>query len=63
MDDIYYVLVSMDYPDAMTGGLRRIDRRRALDHGAHARRPLVDAGSAEHRRHDGRATARARPAS
>jgi translin len=23
MDDIYYVLVSMDYPDAMTGGLRR----------------------------------------
>ncbi|HEX9697045.1 MAG TPA: haloacid dehalogenase [Actinomycetota bacterium] len=23
MDDIYYVLVSMDYPDALTGGLRR----------------------------------------
>ncbi|MFA5786686.1 MAG: haloacid dehalogenase [Actinomycetota bacterium] len=23
VDDIYYVLVSMDYPDAMTGGLRR----------------------------------------
>lgn len=23
MDDIYYVLVSMDYPDAITGGLRR----------------------------------------
>jgi translin len=23
MEDIYYVLVSMDYPDAMTGGLRR----------------------------------------
>jgi translin len=23
MDDIYYVLYSMDYPDAMTGGLRR----------------------------------------
>ena len=23
MDDIYYILVSMDYPDAMTGGLRR----------------------------------------
>lgn len=23
MDDIYYMLVSMDYPDAMTGGLRR----------------------------------------
>lgn len=23
MDDIYFVLVSMDYPDAMTGGLRR----------------------------------------
>jgi translin len=23
MDDIYYVLVSMDFPDAMTGGLRR----------------------------------------
>lgn len=23
MDDIYHVLVSMDYPDAMTGGLRR----------------------------------------
>lgn len=23
MDDIYYVLVTMDYPDALTGGLRR----------------------------------------
>ena len=23
MDDIYSVLVTMDYPDAMTGGLRR----------------------------------------
>jgi translin len=23
MDDIYYVLTSMDYPDAITGGLRR----------------------------------------
>jgi translin len=23
MDDIYYVLISMDYPDAITGGLRR----------------------------------------
>jgi translin len=23
MEDIYYVLVSMDYPDALTGGLRR----------------------------------------
>jgi translin len=23
MDDIYYLLMSMDYPDAMTGGLRR----------------------------------------
>ncbi|HEX9775097.1 MAG TPA: haloacid dehalogenase [Actinomycetota bacterium] len=23
MDDIYYVLVSMDYPDSITGGLRR----------------------------------------
>lgn len=23
MDDIYYMLVSMDYPDAITGGLRR----------------------------------------
>ena len=23
MEDIYYILVSMDYPDAMTGGLRR----------------------------------------
>ena len=23
MDDIYYVLVSVDYPDALTGGLRR----------------------------------------
>lgn len=23
MDDIYYVLISMDYPDALTGGLRR----------------------------------------
>jgi translin len=23
MDDIYYLLISMDYPDAMTGGLRR----------------------------------------
>lgn len=23
MDDIYFVLVSMDYPDALTGGLRR----------------------------------------
>jgi translin len=23
MDDIYYVLVSMDFPDALTGGLRR----------------------------------------
>jgi translin len=23
MDEIYYLLVSMDYPDAMTGGLRR----------------------------------------
>lgn len=23
MDEIYYVLISMDYPDAMTGGLRR----------------------------------------
>jgi translin len=23
MDDIYYVLYSMDYPDALTGGLRR----------------------------------------
>jgi translin len=23
MDDIYYILVSMDYPDAKTGGLRR----------------------------------------
>ena len=24
MDDIYDVLVSMDYPDAITGGLRRL---------------------------------------
>lgn len=23
MDEIYYLLISMDYPDAMTGGLRR----------------------------------------
>lgn len=23
MDDIYYLLITMDYPDAMTGGLRR----------------------------------------
>jgi translin len=23
MDDMYYVLVSMDYPDAITGNLRR----------------------------------------
>jgi translin len=23
MDDIYYLLTAMDYPDAMTGGLRR----------------------------------------
>ncbi|MCA1832204.1 MAG: haloacid dehalogenase, partial [Actinobacteria bacterium] len=23
MDDIYYVLIAMDYPDAITGGLRR----------------------------------------
>ncbi|MGV3724982.1 MAG: haloacid dehalogenase, partial [Actinomycetota bacterium] len=23
MDEIYYVLVTMDYPDALTGGLRR----------------------------------------
>jgi translin len=24
MDDIYSILVSMDYPDAITGGLRRL---------------------------------------
>jgi translin len=24
MDDIYAVLVTMDYPDAITGGLRRL---------------------------------------
>jgi translin len=24
MDDIYTVLVTMDYPDAITGGLRRL---------------------------------------
>jgi translin len=24
MDDIYAVLVTMDYPDAVTGGLRRL---------------------------------------
>ncbi len=23
MDDVYYVLISFDYPDAVTGGLRR----------------------------------------
>jgi len=23
MDEIYYLLISMDYPDAITGGLRR----------------------------------------
>jgi translin len=23
MDEIYYLLITMDYPDAMTGGLRR----------------------------------------
>jgi translin len=24
MDDIYSILVTMDYPDAITGGLRRL---------------------------------------
>ena len=28
MDDIYAILVTMDYPDAITGGLRRLDRYR-----------------------------------
>jgi len=31
MDDIYAVLVTMDYPDAITGGLRRLtDVARAI---------------------------------
>ncbi len=31
MDDIYAVLVTIDYPDAMTGGLRRsTDQARAI---------------------------------
>jgi len=31
MDDIYYMLVTFDYPDALTGGLRRsVDALRAV---------------------------------
>lgn len=31
MDDVYYVLFTFDYPDAITGGLRRtMDQTRAV---------------------------------
>ena len=44
MDDMYGVLVTIDYPDAITLNLRRSDRRRAQPDREDPRRPVDRAG-------------------
>ena len=44
MDEVYGLLVTIDYPEALTGGLRRVDRCAARRRRAHPRRRDQRAG-------------------